>query len=176
LAVVHGIVKSHEGAIVVRSTPGKGTAFDIYLPAAKIDAVDDRHARSQPRRDAGARILVIDDEAAIVRATTFQLERLGYRATGTASPQQALEWFESEPTGFDAVVMDLSMPGLSGAELAGKLLRMRPGLPIVMTSGRVTPEDAQRLRTLGIQEVVLKPSAIDELTAALARVLPGPSR
>jgi PAS domain S-box-containing protein len=181
LSVVHGIMKSYEGGILVRSTPGKGTAFTLYFPAAQTGATE---AAPGPGRDGAAspgeadpgrrqRVLCIDDEAAIVRVTTRLLQRRGYRVTGHTDALRALEVFESDPTQFDAVVTDLSMPGISGFDLSRRLLEIRPGIPIVVTSGRFGPEDSRTLREIGVSELVLKPTNIDDLLAALTRLLHG---
>jgi PAS domain S-box-containing protein len=173
LAVVHGVVRSHGGGMLVRSVLGRGTAFSVYLPASDDPATrsDAPPAREQPEHGAGRRVFVVDDEQAIVRVVTQLLQRIGYEASGEANPLRALDTFKADPQRFDAVVLDLSMPHLSGPDLARELLRIRPELPIVMTSGRIGPEDVQSLRALGVREILMKPSSIDELSAALERHL-----
>jgi CheY-like chemotaxis protein len=174
LAVVHGIVQSHDGAIAVRSVPGRGTTFRIYLPAAKVHDIDEPPERPVERRGPGGRILCIDDEEAIVKATTTALGRLGYQVTGAVDPLQALESFQSDPSRYDAVVVDFSMPGVSGLDFARAVLRVRPGLPIIVTSGSLPPEEVARLTEAGVAAVVHKPSPPQELANALKRVLAVP--
>jgi PAS domain S-box-containing protein len=174
LALVHGVMKNHAGGLVVRSAPGRGTAFQLYLQPAEApvrETSDAAPPRLEPERGGGQVILVVDDEAAIVRVTTQLLERVGYRASGEVDPVRALQTFKADPRRFDAAVLDLSMPSLSGPDLARELLRIRPELPIVMTSGRIAPEDAGALYAIGVREVLMKPSSIHDLSAALERHL-----
>jgi PAS domain S-box-containing protein len=176
LSVVHGIMKSSGGGISVRSAPGKGTSFTLYFPALAAPVVD-AVARSQPavaapQSSAGRpRILCIDDEAAIVQVMTRLLELRGYAVSGFTEPARALQDFEADPQRYDAVVTDVLMPGLSGFDLARRLLSVRPGLPIVVTSGHIGPDEYALLTEIGVQEFVLKPTVMDDLHATLARVL-----
>jgi PAS domain S-box-containing protein len=172
LSVVHGIVKGHEGAIHVRSIPAGGSCFSIYLPAVK-------RQRAEPPRPSGidyARgedesILCLDDESAVVRVATQVLRRLGYRATGHTDAVQALEQFRADPSAFDLLLTDFAMPQLTGHELVAAFQRIRPGLPIVVTSGRIDSDDIEALRLVGIREVLFKPSSVAELSAAIRRAL-----
>jgi PAS domain S-box-containing protein len=176
LAVVHGVVKGHGGGMFVRSAPGRGTAFSVYLPATHVSTSSDAPpARERPAHGAGRHIFVVDDEQAIVRVLTQLLQRIGYESSGEVDPVRALAAFKADPQRFDAVILDLSMPRLSGPDLARELLRVRPDLPIVMTSGRIGPEDERSLRALGVREVLMKPSSLGELSAALERHLQKPS-
>lgn len=118
-----------------------------------------------------AHVLCVDDDEAIVFITSRLLERLGYRVTGLTHAHMALRQFESSPGEFDIVVTDLSMPGLSGIELASELRRIRPDLPMVLTSGCIRPEDQEMATQLGRTEVIGKPSPPDELDAILRRLL-----
>ena len=171
LAVVHGILKAHDGGVTVRSELGVGTTFRVFLPAAKVLAEGARPAAAAEVRGRGGRVLCVDDEEAIVTATTRALGRLGYEVTGAVDPLQALESFQSDPSRYDAVVVDNSMPGISGLELARAILRLRPRMPVVMTSGSLPPEDASELKDAGVAEVVPKPSSPQDLAAALRRAL-----
>ncbi|MBX3744543.1 MAG: response regulator [Verrucomicrobiae bacterium] len=113
----------------------------------------------------------MDDDEAIVFITSRVLERLGYQVTGLLNAQVALQQFEASPDAFDVVVTDLSMPGLSGIELASELRRIRPDVPMVLTSGCIRPEDLEMATRLGRTEVVGKPSPPEELDAVLRRLL-----
>ncbi len=99
------------------------------------------------------------------------MRRLGYRAVGETDSLRALKTFESNPNQFDAVVTDCAMPGISGIDLSRAFLRLRPELPIVVTSGRMSREDSGTLRALGVRELLPKPSSIEDLGAALRRLL-----
>jgi PAS domain S-box-containing protein len=171
LAVVHGIVRAHDGAIAVRTAVGRGTTFRIHLPAAKVHDVGEGPVRPPETRGTGDRVLYVDDEEAIVKATITVLGRLGYHVTGAVDPLQALESFQSDPSRYDVVVVDFSMPGVSGLDFARAVLRVRPGLPIIVTSGSLPPEDVAKLTEAGVAAVVHKPSTPQELSTALKRVL-----
>jgi CheY-like chemotaxis protein len=172
LSTVHGIVRRHEGAITVYSQPGKGTTFRIYFPVAG-DAARDAAA---PQHDAvahggGERVLYVDDEEALVLLVARILGRLGYVVSGHTSPADAVRAFRSNPHDFDVVVTDLSMPGMSGFDLARTLLEIRPDVPILMTSGYVRPEDQETASRIGILDFILKPNTADELGRVLNGVL-----
>jgi len=171
LAVVHGIMKKHDGAVVVHSEPGKGTTFHLYFPAAGPVTEEKPHAPIETPRGMGEHILCIDDERPIIAVVTRTLERLGYKVTGHGYASSALQEFRARPNEFDAVVTDLALRGMSGLDLATELLRLRPGLPIILTSGYFSPEDTERARLLGIQELIQKPNTLGEVGNALHRTL-----
>jgi PAS domain S-box-containing protein len=170
LSVVHGIVKSHDGAISVYSQLGKGSTFHVYLPAAKGPARVTSEPEVATRRGQGERVLYIDDDSAIVFLTSRILNRLGYRVTGCDNPKDGLKCFRDAPDSFDVVVTDLSMPGMSGFDIARELRLSRSDVPILMTSGYVRPEDRQTARSQGIVDLVLKPNSVEELGASLDRL------
>jgi PAS domain S-box-containing protein len=172
LSVVHGIVRNHEGVIAVTSEPGRGSIFRVYFPETIVDR--DSFAppiEAAPNTGAGQHVLYVDDEEALVFLTTRVLERLGYRVTGRADPRQALEEFRNNPYQFNAVVSDLSMPGMTGPELVRAMLAIRPDIPIVLISGYLRDEDVAMARKLGIRELVLKPNTVEDLGATLHRLL-----
>jgi two-component system, cell cycle sensor histidine kinase and response regulator CckA len=171
LAVVHGIVRSHDGGIAVASRLGSGTTFYLYFPRAAAEAIAVPTPPPDPCAGQGKRVLYVDDEEALVFLTTRVLGRLGYEVTGRTDARQALAEFRADPNRFDAVVSDLSMPGMTGPDLARELLALRPSLPIVLTSGYVREEDGNRLRELGIRDLVLKPNTVEDLGATLHKVL-----
>ena len=119
------------------------------------------------------RILLVDDEAPLVELLTLYLGELGYRVTGFTAAPAALEAFLGAPEAFDALVSDLSMPHLPGLELANRFLRVRPGLPVVLTSGWVREEDEAAGRSLGILGFAAKGSSVEEIVHAIDRLLRG---
>jgi CheY-like chemotaxis protein len=122
-------------------------------------------------RGHGEHILCIDDEEAIVDVATLLLEGLGYRVTGSTDAGQALEDFRSRPYEFAAVVTDLVMPGLAGTDLARQVREIRPGIPLVVTSGYVSPEDTEAVQRLGVGDVISKPDIVTNLGPTLYRLL-----
>jgi PAS domain S-box-containing protein len=175
LSVVHGIMKSHDGAITVESQPGVGTTFTLHFPAADPEVVEAGPSPAGEARGDGQHILVVDDEETVVEVATLVLERLGYRVTGSTDPARALAEFRSRPEEFAAVVTDLSMPGLSGAELVQQLRLIRRDVPVLLTSGYVRDDQAEALQRLDVGDVVLKPSLVAELGRRLHRLLTRPS-
>ena len=171
LAVVHGIVKAHRGAIRATSTPGEGSTFEVYLPALARAAEPVPAVVQPPEPGLGKRILYVDDEESLVYLIKRVLERLDYRVVGFTDAAAALSAFQSRPSDYDAVVTDLSMPGMSGADFAREVLKIRSDLPVVMTSGYVRPEDLQLAREVGVHELLLKPNTVDELADVLHRLL-----
>ena len=191
LSVVDGIIKAHHGAITVESAPGKGSRFDIYLPieaaavaAAAITAAAMAAAPMEAGPPAaktpallpaqGPRVVYVDDDEAMVFLVTRMLQRLNYRVRGFVRGEAVLAAVRANPDDFDAVVTDFNMSGLSGIAVAEELRRIRPGLPVVITSGYVTDELVERARAAGAREVVYKPNTVDELCATICRVLETP--
>ena len=171
LSVVHGIMRSHGGAIAVYSEPGRGTTFRLYFPAAGgTDAPAADTTLQGVVSGRGERVLYVDDESALVMLVTRLLRRLGYEVSGYTDPTQALQAFVSQPQSFDAVVTDLSMPTLSGFDLARKLRAVRPDIPIVLTSGYLRPEDQETASAIGVRDLILKPDTIEALGEALTRL------
>jgi signal transduction histidine kinase/CheY-like chemotaxis protein len=170
LAVVHGIVKKYGGAIRVESLPGKGSAFHIYLPKALIGTSIEAE---QPELMMGGseRILFVDDEKILADVGKRMLQRLGYDAVSRTSPVEALELFKAKLDGFDLVITDQTMPGMTGDELARALMLIRPGLPVIICTGYSQRIDQKRAAERGIKGFVMKPLLINEMAAAIRQAL-----
>lgn len=170
LAVVHGIIKSHNGAVSVDSTPGKGTTFNVLLPL-----IDDKpSAKSEksvelPRGDAS--ILLVDDEIALAQMTTKLLQRLGYKVEMCNRPNQALDIFGTNPDRFDLVITDMTMPEMSGVTLSKKLMEIRPEIPIIISTGHSSLIDEEKAEKLGIAAYVMKPVDKGHLARTICKVL-----
>jgi PAS domain S-box-containing protein len=174
LAVVHGIVTNHGGAIKVSSTPGRGTAFEVLLPAmdrAQEPAMQD----DTPLPRGHERILVVDDEPALTQITRQMLERLGYQVECRASGIDALKAFGNDVDGkpFDLVITDMTMPKLTGADLARELLNRHPDLPIILSTGFSDKLDAEAARRLGLKGILPKPFVVRELARMVREALDG---
>lgn len=167
LSVVRSVVRSHHGAIAVRSTPGAGTTFEMFFPVAPIEAQPALDETAAHARGQGERILLVDDEPMVADSMRLVIERLGYQVTACTHPSSALEVFAAAPNDFDLVITDFQMPGMTGLELAAKLLVLRPGLDIVMATGFAGDLTEEQLRTRGLAGMVRKPFEM----RVLARVL-----
>jgi PAS domain S-box-containing protein len=172
LAVVHGIMQAHDGAVVVQSQPGQGTTFHLYFPAelaAPAKSLSEGPA-SLPC-GAGEHVLLVDDEAALAQAATLSLARLGYRVTGVHSAAEALKSFHLQPEEIDLVITDLTMPGMNGIELANALHDIRPELPIILASGFGGMRTANFANGPGQRAVLQKPFTTEVLARTVRQML-----
>jgi len=174
LSLVHGIVTGLGGAIDVATSLGKGSVFKVYLPVADHVAVPKepgKRLERRTRRLARGRVMVIDDEEALVKLATETLTELGCAAVGFTSGAKAIEAFLAAPEQFDAVITDESMPGASGSELIRRMRALRPTVPILLVSGYLSPAVIERAREAGATDVLKKPLLARDLQTALERVL-----
>jgi signal transduction histidine kinase len=172
LALVYGIVTDSAGAIDVTSAPGRGSRFEIYLPRVEVEmhAPAAADAAAEPiARGRGERVLVVDDEEALVAVTSEVLKHIGYEPVACSDGTAALAAFDIER--IDAVVADEVMPGITGTQLARALRSRRADLPIVLVSGYTGPMLTERALAAGITEILKKPVQSRDIAAALARVL-----
>ena len=171
LAVVHGILKNHDGIITVRSELGKGSIFDVYLP--RIDHINlglpVENFGSLPRGN--ERVLFIDDEKPLVELGVTTLEELGYSVTGTTSSNQALKIFKSNPENIDIIVTDQTMPVMKGTELARAILNEGNKTSIILCTGFSDQISSGAEEMIGIDEILLKPYGMRELAETLRNVL-----
>jgi PAS domain S-box-containing protein len=156
LSVVHGIVGSYGGKIIVSSEPGKGTTFKIYLPTVERDEAPQPIAE-ESIAGGTERILFVDDEPALVKIGKQMLESLGYKVTGRTSSVEALELFKAKADSFDLVITDMTMPNMTGDELARELIRVKPEIPVILCTGYSARINQQRAAAMGIRAFVSKP-------------------
>jgi two-component system, cell cycle sensor histidine kinase and response regulator CckA len=172
LAMVHGTVKSHGGAISVESEVGKGSRFDLFFPIVH-SAVHEVHDDRLPVPKGGnlERILFVDDEDLVLNTGQQMFEFLGYEVITKGSSLEALAAFELEPYKYSLVITDQTMPRMTGAELAKELLQIRPEIPIILCTGFSEIIDQEIARSLGIREFVMKPFVFSELADIARKVL-----
>ena len=175
MSVVHGVVRSHDGAISVSSTSGQGTCFQLYLPAQAGDVTAAPEAAGASRPGHGQRILFLDDEEPMVFLAQRMLTRLGYQVTGYTRPAEALQAFRANPDQFDLVVTDMNMPGLSGLHVADELLKCKTDAVVVLSSGHVTDELKEQARRVGVRHVLYKPNTVEEFSDSIHRLISDPS-
>jgi PAS domain S-box-containing protein len=173
LAVVHGIVLGHDAALAVQSELGKGTTFEIYFPEHPAELSGALDLAATLTRGRGERVLVVEDEPALRYAVARLLERLGYETSLCSGPRDALDLLEREPARFDVVLADLSMPSMSGVELAKQILSRAPRARIVIMSGFSPTWNVERLRELGICELLSKPINALDLSRSVRAALDG---
>lgn len=169
LSLVHGIVTDLGGGIEVVSAPDAGSTFTVWTPwSGRAAAVAHTDAKL-PQGD-GQHILLVDDEVSLVHLGEEMLAALGYEAAGYTSSVEALAAFAAEPQRFDAVLSDETMPQLSGSQMALQIRKIRPEIPIVLTSGYVGPNIAALARQSNVNELLPKPLVSRDIAKALARV------
>jgi CheY-like chemotaxis protein/anti-sigma regulatory factor (Ser/Thr protein kinase) len=157
LATVHGIVSEAGGAVTVKSMPGLGTTFSIYLPKYLPEADElSAKAAQQPQTGSG-KVLFVDDEPSLARLGKRMLESLGYTVSSFTDPVQAAEIFESDPGGFDLVMTDQTMPGLTGMELIQRIKVVRPDMPAAICTGYSDLVDEASSAATGVAAFVRKP-------------------
>jgi signal transduction histidine kinase/ActR/RegA family two-component response regulator len=171
LAVVHGVARSHGGYITVYSEPGKGAAFHVYLPRIDGIGIAPVPVSSEPAPNGTERILFTDDEKQIVDMVQQMLERLGYHVTARTSSVEALKAFRTQPDKFDLVITDQTMPNMTGAKLAQKIMGIRPDIPIILCTGFSEVIAEEKAKAMGFRDFVMKPIVKTDIAKIIRRVL-----
>ena len=170
LAVVHGIVKKHGGAIHVESEPGKGSVFHIFLPRAEAEAIpEDRGLTPLPK--GRERILLVDNDPEIVATLQQLMEQLGYQVTAQTDSMEALRSFRTRPEDFDLVITDQTMPKLTGEDLVREILDLRPEIPVILCTGFSEAVSREKAGAVGIREFLIKPIATRVMAETIRRAL-----
>jgi nitrogen-specific signal transduction histidine kinase/ActR/RegA family two-component response regulator len=170
LAAVHGIVKNLGGFVTVYSEVGKGSSFKVYMPTMSLGKKHES-LEEPPLPKGKERILFVDDEPALVDLGKQFLERLGYLVTCRTSSTEALALFQAQPKDFDLLIADLTMPKMTGEELALEILNIRKDLPVILCTGFSTKIAEERAKEVGICAFVMKPLVVADLARAARECL-----
>jgi len=171
LSVVHGIIRSMNGAIRVYSEPGKGTQFHVYLPVEKSLSKEPVIHSKENIYGGTEQILLVDDEEAILIMEKQMLQRLGYQVASHTSSLKALEAFRDSPAEFDMVITDMAMPDMPGDKLSEELSKIRPDIPILLCTGFSEIMTEESAVSLGIKDFLLKPITMKDLSQKIRGVL-----
>ncbi|MBI5558680.1 MAG: PocR ligand-binding domain-containing protein [Deltaproteobacteria bacterium] len=172
LSVTHGIIKSYGGAITVESILGQGATFRVYIPV--VTEEEARKAEEPGETPRGKeRILFVDDEELLAELSKKMLERLGYSVISQCSSTEALAVFMADPDQFDLVITDQTMPGLTGTDLARRMLMIRPDLPIILCTGFSSVVSEESAKAIGIREFALKPFSKSSIGQLVRKLLDG---
>ena len=196
LAVVHGVMRTHEGAVDVQSTPGEGSRFTLYFPVAQPEraakpalpaslsgptapeqapvpgpAPDQSPANAEAPRP--HHVMYVDDDEALVFLVQRLLRRRGYRVSGFTDPHEATAALRAQPHEYDLLVTDYNMPGFCGVDLVREARLIRPDLPVALASGYVTAEIEQAALAEGARALIHKPNDVEELCATVHQLVHG---
>ncbi len=170
LAIVHGIVQSHNGIILLENQINQGAVFTVFFPM--IDGHPTMEVEPLNQLPTGTEnILFVDDEPIIVDVSQQTLEHLGYKVEVRLNPREALDLFQKDPTAFDLIITDMTMPGMSGAELSKKILGIRPDMPIIICTGHSSLIDEKMAEDMGIAAFVMKPVEMQKIARTIREVL-----
>lgn len=175
LAVVHGVMRTHLGTVDVSSVKGEGSVFTLYFPAAEagVVAAPPEPTRLQTAMGFGHHVMYVDDDQALSFLIKRVLGRRGFKVSAYNDPQQALAALREQPQDFDLLVTDYNMPGFSGVDLLKEAHQIRPGLPMALASGYVTPEIEASARAAGARALFHKPNDVAELCDTVQRLIEG---
>ncbi|MHB8910294.1 MAG: PAS domain S-box protein [Syntrophales bacterium] len=171
LSVVHGIVRSYNGTIDVESRIGEGSSFHVYLPLLVEKPEASPREPERPDMAGKGRILLVDDEAMLANVTREMLEDRGYTVIARTDSIDALETFRADPGQFDLVITDQTMPDMTGIELAGNVMSIRPDIPVVLCTGFIDAAIEEKTTATGIRAIVLKPVSMKRLIALIGDLL-----
>ncbi|KQP15220.1 histidine kinase [Pseudorhodoferax sp. Leaf267] len=174
LAVVHGVMRSHAGAVDVHSAPGQGSVFKLYFPLAQAETAPPPSEPAPPAatiQGQGQHVMYVDDDQALVFLVDRLLTRRGFRVSGFSDPHAAAAALQEHPQAYDLLVTDYNMPGYCGVDLVREARRIRPDLPVALASGYVTADIEEEAMAEGARALIHKPNDVEELCATVQRLI-----
>ncbi|MCP3875025.1 MAG: PAS domain S-box protein, partial [Desulfobacteraceae bacterium] len=171
LAVIYGIVKEHKGEIKVYSEVGKGTTFNVYLPLMKRSSEETSVDNVAKAETGTERILLVDDEVSVAKLESQMLSRLGYHLTVKTNSEDALNAFKSNPNSYDLVISDMTMPNMTGDQLAKELLSIKAGIPIIICTGFSERINKEQAVAIGVKGFLMKPVIKSDMAQMVRKVL-----
>lgn len=171
LSVIHGIVKGYKGHISVYSEVGNGTTFNIYFPEQQSELQKQEKIKVSQLPTGTENVLIVDDDEAIGTVTYSILKQLGYKVEVFTSSTEALNAFIAKPNSFDLIITDMTMPQMTGIQLAQKVLSKRKNLPIILCTGFSSLITEEKAKDMGIKGFLLKPILMKELAKKVREVL-----
>lgn len=172
LSITHGIVKKHEGAIIIKSSRGEGSIFKILIPViSEKDMQHDASVPPEPSSCGKKKILFVDDEVALVKIWKQILQNWGFEVETQTDSLKALKLFKSDPNRFDLVITDIGMPLMSGDKLAKELLKIRKDIAIIICTGYSELMDEEKAKEIGVSRYITKPIIVDELENSIKEIL-----
>jgi len=172
LAVIHGIIKNHGGVIIVESQTGKGSIFKVYFPRITHgkESVNLPETINMPLGN-GECVLFVDDEITLTDVVQEMLEILGYQPVVKTKSVETLELFRRQPDTFDLVIADITMPEMSGVELAIELMQIRSDIPVILCTGYPKGLSADKFLSMGIRDLIIKPFSLEKLAMSVRKTL-----
>ncbi len=172
LAVIHGIITAHQGAIMVETGPDRGTAFTMYFP--RIEGFPDPELPTKLDKDTAGkkgRILFIDDEESLVWLEVKLLEREGLDVVGFSQPEEAISLFRESPDSFSVVITDQTMPKITGEGVLAAIREIRSDIPVILLTGFSHSIDEEKAKALGFHSFLLKPIEPSQLVNAIGEAM-----